>query len=77
METNLNFNFFVAGGLISAKQVSSAEFLGGFGAEFFIPGIDSLGFGTSIGVSLNNLAGSFAFKTLGLSFINAGVHFYF
>src|SRR5687767_3373568 len=36
-ETNLNFYFMLGGGIVSAGGTSGAEFLGGFGAEFFIP----------------------------------------
>lgn len=76
-ETNLNFYFMVGGGLVSANNNSGAEFLGGFGAEFFIPGLESLGFSMETGGSFSNISGSFALKTLGVSFLNAGIHFYF
>lgn len=76
-ETNLNFYFFLGGGIVSAASVSGAEFLSGFGAEFFIPGIESLGLAMELGGSFDNLSGSFALKTLGVSFLNAGIHFYF
>ncbi len=77
METNLNFSFFLGGGILSGGGNSGAEFMGGFGAEFFIPGIESLGFSTDVGASFDNLSGSFVVKTLGVSFLNAGIHFYF
>ena len=76
-ETNLNFYFTVGGAVLSANSRSGAEFLGGFGAEFFIPGIESLGFSFETGATFDNLAGSFVIKTLGVSFLNAGIHFYF
>jgi hypothetical protein len=81
-ETNLNFYFMVGGAVVSAANAgggknTGAEFLGGFGAEFFIPGIESLGFAMETGAELDNLSGSFVFKTLGVSFLNAGIHFYF
>lgn len=76
-ETNLNFYFMLGGGIISGNQRSGAEFLGGFGAEFFIPGIESLGLSMETGGTFDNLSGSFALKTLGVSFLNAGMHFYF
>jgi len=76
-ETNLNFYFIVAGGIVSGGGNSGAEFLGGFGAEFFIPGIESLGFSMETGASLNSLSGGFALQTMGVSFLNAGMHFYF
>jgi hypothetical protein len=76
-ETNLNFYFMLGGGILSASNNSGAEFIGGFGAEFFIPGIESLGFSMETGASFDNLGGSFVLKTLGVSFLNAGMHFYF
>ena len=76
-ETNLNFYFMAGGGFLSAEKRSGNEFLAGFGAEFFIPGIESLGFGMESGASMDSLSGSFAIKTLGISFLNAGIHFYF
>ena len=77
METALNFYFFLGGGLLKANNQSATEFISGFGAEFFIPGIESLGFSTETGVSLNNISGSFGIQTLGISFLKAGIHFYF
>lgn len=77
LEDNLNFYFVLGGGLLSADSSSSAEFLVGFGAEFFIPGLESLGFAMETGASLSNVTGSFALKTMGVSFLNAGIHFYF
>jgi len=76
-ETNLNFYAMVGAGILSGDNRSGAEFLGGFGAEFFIPGIESLGFSMETGASANNLSGSFILKTLGVSFLNAGMNFYF
>ncbi len=80
-ETNLNFYFMVGGALVSAQIAntshSGAEFQSGFGAEFFIPGVESLGFSMETGGRLENLRGSFALKTLGVSFLNGGMHFYF
>lgn len=76
-EQNLNFYFMLGGGLLRANNVSGAEFMAGFGAEFFIPGIESLGFSVETGGTLDNLSGSFALKTLGVSFLDAGIHFYF
>ncbi len=76
-ETNLNFYFMLGGALLSANQKKGAEFLSGFGVEFFIPGIESLGFSVETGGSLNNLSGHYVFRTLGVSFLSAGIHFYF
>lgn len=76
-EQNLNFYFLLGGGLVSANSRTGAEFMGGFGAEFFIPGIESLGFSVETGASFDNLSGSFVLKTMGVSFLDAGIHFYF
>ncbi|MCM2278333.1 MAG: hypothetical protein NDJ89_09680 [Oligoflexia bacterium] len=76
-ETNLNFYFMLGGGILSANSRTGAEFLGGVGVEFFIPGIESLGFSMETGGSLDNLGGNFVLKTLGVSFLDAGIHFYF
>lgn len=77
METNLNFYILVGGGILSANSRGAAELLGGFGSEFFIPGLESLGFAMEFGGSFNNISGSFTLKTMGMSFLNAGIHFYF
>ncbi len=76
-ETNLNFYAMLGGGLVSGGSNTGAECQGGFGAEFFIPGIESLGFAMETGASFGNITGSFVLKTIGVSFLNAGIHFYF
>lgn len=76
-ETSLNFYFLLGGGILSANNQSGVEFLGGMGAEFFIPGLESLGFAIETGGALDNLSGSFVLRTIGVSFLNAGIHFYF
>ncbi len=76
METDLNFYFTLGGALVSGGGTSGAQFLGGFGAEFFIPGLESLGFSMETGVGMHNLGGSFVVQTIGVSFVNAGIHFY-
>lgn len=76
-EPNLNFYFTLGGGVLSAESRTGSQFIAAFGAEFFIPGVDSLGFAMESGGSLDNMGGSFVFKTLGVSFLNAGIHFYF
>jgi hypothetical protein len=82
-ETNLNFYFMLGAGILSAQPAGAtsnntgAEFLGGLGAEFFIPGIESLGFAMETGGEIDNLSGTFGLRTIGFSFLNAGIHFYF
>ena len=56
---------------------SGIELMTGFGTEFFIPGIESLGFAVETGGTFDNLTGSFILRTLGVSFLDAGIHFYF
>jgi hypothetical protein len=76
-ETNLNFYFFAGGGIVAGDSKTGAEILSGFGAEWFFPGLESLGFSMDVGGELDNLSGNFGLKTLGVSFLNAGIHFYF
>jgi len=79
-ESYVNFYFLMGGGFVSANQRTGTEFLGGLGTEFFIPGMDSVGMSFEAGMSLENLSqasGNFVVKTFGVSFINAGMHFYF
>ena len=76
-ETNMNFYFTAGLGLLSASNSSGMEILGGFGSEFFIPGIESLGFSVETGASYNTLGGHSTLRTIGVSFLDAGIHFYF
>src|SRR5579884_3938685 len=76
-ETNLNFYFMAGAAAVQGNGKSGAQVLAGFGVEWFFPGLESLGFAMETGGSLDNLSGSYALKTLGVSFLNAGIHFYF
>ena len=79
-ESYLNFYYLIGAGTVSANSKNGTEYLGGLGTEFFIPGIESVGFSFETGLSYESLtssSGSFVLKTFGLSFINAGMHFYF
>lgn len=75
-ENNLNF-YGTLGFAVLKDARSGVEFLGAFGAEYFIPGIDSLGLSFEAGVAATNISGSFALKTIGFTFLHAGTHFYF
>lgn len=75
-ETNLNYYFMLGGGILSASGNSGGQFLGGFGVEFFVPGLESLGFSFEVGASIDTLSGM-TVRTLGASFLDAGMHFYF
>lgn len=74
-----NLNFYVALGLAALKgEKFGAELLGLGGAEFFIPGIDSLGLSFETGLSASTIAAQgLVLKTVGFSFLHAGMHFYF
>jgi len=77
-ESYVNFYFVFGGGLVSAAAKSGIEFLGGFGTEFFIPGVDSVGITFEAGLDFENItSSSLVLKTFGASFLNAGMHFYF
>ena len=76
-ETNLNFYFTAGAGMVTAGENAGVEFLGAFGSEFFLPGLESVGFSFEAGGTLDNASGTFAFRTLGASFLQAGMHFYF
>jgi len=77
LEKNLNFYFTFGLGIVNAEGSRGTEVITGFGSEFFFPGLESLGFSFETGVSFNNLSGSFKIRTIGMSFLNAGIHFYF
>ena len=76
-ENNLNFYGMLAGGLVTASATSGIDLQGGFGTEFFIPGLESVGFSFEVGGELTNLSGSMVFRTMGASFLDAGMRFYF
>jgi len=76
LETNLNFYFALGVGYAQSQGDSGIEFLGTFGTQFFIPGLESVGFSTEAGFAGDTVGGGMSFRTLGVSFVNAGIHFY-
>lgn len=76
-ETNLNFYFMVGGAILNANHHTGLGLIGGLGTEFFIPGLESLGFAVETGGQLTQIGGSLTIATLGVSFLDAGIHFYF
>ena len=78
-----NLNFYMGGilGLISNEQngVSDSGYeLGGFiGAEFFLPGLDSLGFRFEAGLGIVSKDSGVVFRTIGQHPLQAGMIFYF
>ncbi len=77
-ETYMNFYYLIGGGAVNSGTHSGSEWIGGFGTEFFIPGVDSVGIAFEAGLDYENITStSFVLKTFGLSFYNVGMHFYF
>ena len=79
-ESYANFYSLFGLGRVSVAEKSGTEVLAGLGSEFFIPGVDRVGFSFETGLSVENISsgsGSFILKTFGVSFIHAGMHFYF
>ena len=80
MEENLNF---FMGGLLSVISKETAgstdsgfEIAATVGTEFFLTGLENLGFNVESGLGFSNV-GKVRFRTLGDSFLKAGIIFYF
>jgi hypothetical protein len=81
-EDNMNFYVAAGGGLVSKEAANSTTSSGVdvaavFGGEFFIPGLDSLGFSFEAGAGLTSISSEMRFRTIGDSPLNAGIFFYF
>jgi hypothetical protein len=80
-EDHLNFYTAASAGLVSqqiAGQNSSGFDLAGVaGAEFFLPGLENLGFSFEAGVGITSVSNQVRFRTIGDSPITAGIVFYF
>ena len=81
-EENMNFYMGAGGGLLSS-QTSAASTDSGFelnglvGGEFFLHGLDSLGFTFEAGVGISSMSSGVRFRTFGDSPIRGGIIFYF
>lgn len=77
-----NMNFFGAGQVaivnqeIATVKDSGFELAATVGGEFFLPGLDSLGFNFETGMGITTVKKT-RFRTLGESFATAGMAFYF
>ena len=77
-----NLNFFMGGNLgmvsneVAGQSSSGFELNGIVGAEFFLAGLDSLGFNIETGIGVTN-ADKVRFRTIGDNFFRAGIFFYF
>ncbi len=81
-EENMNFYMGAGAGLISnqtnAASTDSGFELNGFtGGEFFIHGLDSLGFTFEAGVGISSMGSGVRFRTFGDSPLRGGIIFYF
>ncbi len=77
-----NMNFFMGGNAamvnqeVTNKKDSGFEIAANVGGEFFIHGLDSLGFSFESGIGITNMSKT-RFRTLGDSFVSGGMAFYF
>jgi hypothetical protein len=80
-EENLNFYMGAGGGLVSEETAghneSGFELLGYAGAEFFLHGLENLGFSFEAGAGITSLSSQTRFRTFGDSPLRAGIIFYF
>jgi hypothetical protein len=81
LEDNMNFYLGASAGLISDEiegDNDSGFDLSGFGgAEFFLPGLDSLGLNFEMGVGITSISSEVRFRTIGDHPFRAGMIFYF
>ena len=77
-----SMNFFMGGNVamvsneVAGSKDSGFEIAALVGAEFFLHGLESLGFNFETGAGISNVK-KVRFKTLGDSFVQAGIAFYF
>lgn len=80
-EDNMNFYLGASAGLISREKNKSNDSgfdLTGFaGGEFFLTGLDSLGFSFEAGVGVASISSEVRFRTIGDHPFRAGMTFYF
>jgi hypothetical protein len=80
-EDNMNFYMGAGAGLLS-NQVdgttsSGFELMAYGGAEFFLPGLENLGFSFEAGTAIDSTGNGTRFRTFGDSPLRAGMIFYF
>jgi len=80
-EDNLNFYTGAGAGLVSqekaGKNNSGFDLSGFVGAEFFLPGLENLGFSFEAGVGVTSIDNEVRFRTIGDHPLRAGIMFYF
>ena len=82
-EDNLNFYMGAGAGLVSQQLAPSTTTDSGFelagfgGAEFFLTGLENLGFSFEAGAGIISVTSGVRFRTFGDSPLKAGIIFYF
>ncbi len=80
-EDNMNFYVAALGGVVSqeknAATSSGFDVAAMFGGEFFLPGLESLGFCFEAGVGATSISSDMRFRTMADSPLTAGMFFYF
>ena len=80
-EDNLNFYTGAGAALVSheiaGKNESGFDLSGFLGAEFFLPGLENLGFSFETGVGVTSISSEVRFRTIGDHPLRAGIMFYF
>jgi len=80
-EDNLNFYTGAGAGLVSReennKNDSGFDLSGFVGAEFFLPGLENLGFSFEAGIGVTSIDNEVRFRTIGDHPLRAGIMFYF
>lgn len=80
-EDNMNFYTAASAGIVSrelsGKNESGFDLAGLVGAEFFLPGLENLGFSFEAGVGITSISSEVRFRTIGDSPLRAGMIFYF
>lgn len=80
-EDNMNFYMGAGAGLLSQETTgrtdSGFELMGFGGSEFFLPGLENLGFSFEAGVAVTSLSNGVRFRTFGDHPLRAGIIFYF
>jgi hypothetical protein len=80
-EEHMNFYMGAGAGLLSketsGQTASGFELTGFVGGEFFIMGLDSLGFSFEAGIGITSISNGVRFRTFGDSPLRAGMIFYF
>ncbi|MDX9730356.1 MAG: organic solvent tolerance protein [Bdellovibrionales bacterium] len=80
-ENNLNFYLGAGAGVLSVETAgnneSGFELMGFAGVEFFLPGLENVGFSFEAGTAITSASSGTRFRTVGDSPTRAGVIFYF